>query len=128
MIIVNPGAGPVDGDPTQDAADANMEAFVRDLEHAGCGGATWCHLSEPTRDEAHLSVGIGDGRWPYRVVIGDVSFVVDMPGLALHRVRWVDTGVPDPRIFEYPRLYVDGNSWLWPLAVSIIADHREETP
>lgn len=38
-----------------------------------------------------------------------------MPGWPLGQVRWQ----PDADAWQFPRLYVDGGSWLWGFAVGI---------
>lgn len=103
-IMINPGTGPVDG--TRKQALANVLKLVED---AGV------ELSRPPEGGAAGD----DGRYPFTLrVVGRVRPVeVDMPGLPLERVRY--TGAPqDP--FAFPRLYVDGSSWLWCIAVNIL--------
>ncbi|MET9402659.1 hypothetical protein [Kitasatospora sp. NPDC002965] len=40
-----------------------------------------------------------------------------MPGLSLDQVRWMNE--PDQNIWNYPRLFVDGSSWVWWYALGI---------
>jgi hypothetical protein len=56
-----------------------------------------------------------DGRWEFTIRHGKHKCVVDMPGRALYRVRWMKE--PGQDIWEFPRLYVDGSSWVWLFAI-----------
>ena len=40
------------------------------------------------------------------------------PGLALAGVRYLDQ--PGQNIWHFPRLYIDGDSWVWKYAVEIV--------
>jgi hypothetical protein len=110
-VIINPGTGPVEG-ATLDHAYKNMLALLKD---AGLKDATF------TRDAEAKEEG---GRFAFLVHIagaerfGPVS--VDMPGIPLARVRWLDK--KHQNIWGFPRLYVDGSSWVWKFAVGILAD------
>ena len=50
--------------------------------------------------------------------------MVEMPGLPLEQVRYMGHEGQNAR--DYPRLYVDGASWLWEFAVNIVSDFPEE--
>lgn len=104
-IVINPGSGPV-SDATESAARAAVDHFVEDLrELHGIATAG----VEPVRDE-------GDGRWSFNLTFADGRRVeVEMPGLPVERVRWM--GGPDQNIWDFPRLYVDGSSWVWLFAL-----------
>ena len=54
------------------------------------------------------------GRWPCLLVLGGRECWVAMPGLPLERVRYM--GEPQ-NIWDFPRLYVDGDSWVWEFAI-----------
>jgi hypothetical protein len=41
-----------------------------------------------------------------------------MPGLLLSQVRYTGDGYQN--IWDYPRLYVDGDSWVWKYAIEVI--------
>ena len=110
MVIINPGTGPVEGS-TLEHAYRNMEALLRD---AGCPAAKW--RRDPARD-------VEGGRWPFLVTCPpnaeeprEWDCLVDMPGIPLDEVRYV--GGPGQNIWDFPRLYVDGSSWVWKFAVS----------
>jgi len=56
-----------------------------------------------------------DGRYTYRLRLGERKTTVDMPGIPLAEVRFTNHG-DNP--WHFPRLYVDGSSWLWCWALS----------
>jgi len=108
-FIINPGTGQVSrgvGSVLWRNADRNMTVLMRDAE---CGSD--CRLKRAGAVDEH-------GRYPYLIVRGRRRVDVDMPGLKLELVR---LGEHDNAWF-FPRLYVDGSSWLWPYAVSIVRD------
>lgn len=106
-IIINPGTGPV-SDASLRQAETNMPELLLD---AGIEGATI--ERRPDQDD-------GEGRFSFLVALDDRQAEVDMPGLPLGRVRY--QGTEDQNIFDFPRLYVDGSSWVWPYAVSQVAE------
>jgi hypothetical protein len=99
-IYVNPGAGPVE-DADENYARMNVRAFIRDLELDG----VWFRR--------YVRADRGDGRFCYRLYKGEQKCEILVPGLPLKQVRFQD-GL-DP--WDFPRLYVDGSSWLWIYAV-----------
>lgn len=103
QAIINPGTGTVPN-ATEANAAANMETFVRDT---GVVGATFERAAEQD---------YGSGRFAFKVWYMDTASVIQMPGLLLDRVRF--TGAPEENIWHYPRLYVDGSSWVWKYATS----------
>jgi hypothetical protein len=106
VIIINPGSGPV-ADASEELARAAMEQFVSDL------GAGW--ESTPVADGAD-----GEGRWRFEVVhLDGHRHEVDMPGLPVEQVRWL--GEESGSIWNFPRLYVDGSSWIWLFGLSVLS-------
>lgn len=103
-VIINPGSGPVEN-ANHDDAGTNMAAFLKD-----------CGITE----YAYFTGGVKGGRFEFTINIGDRAVRIDMPGLPLERVRY--TGADDQNIWHFPRLFVDGDSWLWQFAVSIVKD------
>jgi hypothetical protein len=104
-ITINPGTGPVEGG-TLEQAKANMDAFSADLRDAGL------YATGLTRRE-HTDA---DGRFGYTLTMGDArKLEILMPGLPLDQVRYV--GADGQDIWDFPRLYVDGDSWIWMFAV-----------
>lgn len=112
-VAINPGSGPVQG-ATLENAMGNMGQFIVDL-----GGNGWVFsLRETTGHE---------GRWRFDLICPDGSRygVIDMPGLPLDRVRF--TGAKGQDIWDYPRLYENGNSWVWKYALNVVGrEEREE--
>lgn len=97
-VFVNPGTGPVVGTSAENA-EANMRAFV----------------SEIGADEFGGPIGEDEGRYEFEAYGNGRSVSVEMPGLPLDEVRYV--GTEDQNIWDFPRLYVDGSSWVWCYAV-----------
>lgn len=107
-VIINPGTGPVWGAGTvrQRHADRNMRALCRD---AGCG--TDCRVVRDGEVDR-------DGRYPYKIVRRRRFVSVDMPGLKLERVRILEED--GQNAWDFPRLYIDGSSWLWCFALGFV--------
>lgn len=109
-LIINPGSGPVRG-AGEGEARAAMEAFVADL------GEGW--------ETTPIAVGPEkEGRWPFEVVHSGHRHEVEMPGLPVDRVRY--TNEDGQNIWDFPRLYVDGSSWVWRYALDVLLDCDEE--
>lgn len=104
-IILNPGSGPVGGATEQHARD-NALVFTVDLL------VTRGVESSVTSD----FVDQGDGRWAFVLQVGETRHEVEMPGLPLEEVRYL--GTEDQNIWDFPRLYVDGSSWVWKFAIN----------
>lgn len=102
-VFFNPGTGPV-SDRTPEQAAINMGFFLDDCRIAGLT----CKRV-PEHD-------YGDGRYAFLVCrAGYEPVEIQMPGRAIDRVRF--TGAADQNIWDYPRLYVDGSSWVWMYAL-----------
>lgn len=111
-IIINPGTEPVAG-ATEENAAANMEAFAADLRERGM---------EVTAIERHPSNDRGSGRFGFELVFADgTGTEIDMPGLSLDQVRFLGGNSR-----SFPRLYVDGSSWLWLYALNVL--EKSEPP
>mgnify|MGYP001585291590 CR=1 FL=1 len=106
-VIINPGSGPV-ASATSDNATCNMGVFTDDLRANGIDVDTFIRRA---------ASDYGDGRYAYEISFADGRTVeVQMPGLPVEQVRWL--AEPDQNIWDFPRLYVDGNSWVWKYALS----------
>lgn len=109
-MVVNPGSGPVGDGANEPDARAAMQAFVRDLE---LGTGVWFH-----------GAGTDDGNGRFRFEVGFTKegepvrkIEVDMPGLPIEQVRYLDQD--GQNIWDFPRLYVNGSSWVWLYATHI---------
>jgi hypothetical protein len=105
-IFFNPGTGPVEN-ATLENAEANMVQFIADSP-----------LADELTYERGSYHGDEDGRYCFIVIWKKCEqFCVEvlMPGWALDRVRYM--GEPEQNAWDFPRLYVDGSSWLWEFAV-----------
>lgn len=108
-VCINPGSGPC-AHATLEHAEENIRHFVTDL---GRKHVKVVRLPEEDGD---------DGRFSFLLWEGTRCHQVDMPGLPLDRVRYVDS--ERQNIFDFPRLYVDGSSWIWCIALSVLSDEK----
>jgi hypothetical protein len=107
-VVINPGSGPVDK-ATEEHAAINITVFADDLRRAGLG-VDGCNRI-PGAD-------YGEGRYAFALAMADGRTIeVQMPGLPIDRVRYLDVG--GQNIWDFPRLYVDGSSWVWQYALSV---------
>lgn len=101
-VIINPGSGECECG-TWGQAYANMKQFIEDCEIP-------MHI-------IRADFIPDDGR--YLFVIGADNFKyeseIEMPGLPIEKVRYMSADGQNP--FDFPRLYVDGSSWLWKFAI-----------
>ena len=97
-FFINAGSGPVDGN--REDADRNMHAFLED-----------------TDSDSFEFLDVQDnGRFAYFLHKEEQAIEIEMPGLPLEEVRYLDK--PDQNIYDFPRLYVDGSSFVWKYAMS----------
>lgn len=103
-IIINPGSGPVETDLGFQQAYNNILQFIKDceiplfVEKADC-------VPE-------------DGRYFFILktsLINDIQWEVEMPALPIEKVRYM--GEKSQNIWNFPRLYIDGSSWVWAFAI-----------
>lgn len=102
VIIMNPGTEAVPN-ATREHAIKNMSIFLADCE---IEDLSFVSISE--RD-------YGDGRYAFLVWKNTRCHEIQMPGLPLHKVRFM--GEDDQNAWDFPRLYIDGSSWLWKYAL-----------
>lgn len=115
MLFINPGSGPVRG-ATRENADENMKVFVQDLRDNG---------NEIVDFEIQNNQEPDDGRYVYGVHQADGKTIeIEMPGLPVEQVRYV--GEDNQNIWDFPRLYVDGSSWVWEFALWSPGDFDED--
>lgn len=98
-VLINPGSGPVDRKVSWDNAYENIKAYIAD-----CEIPMRIVRSEHEDDEGRYLFILRNDEYDYQTE-------VEMPGVPLEAVRYVEG---DKRnILDFPRLYVDGSSWIW---------------
>lgn len=100
-IIINPGTEPI-SDTNEESAVSNTQAFVDELNLDGISV-----FRMPGFD-------YGNGRYAFNLIYNERACPIQMPGLPLNKVAY--HGGDNP--WHFPRLYVDGSSWLWEFALS----------
>lgn len=100
-VVVNPGSGPVNAASYENAA-FNICVFANEI------GATVQQGGGKDR---------GDGRWVFGLTKDGRVVEIAMPGAPIGAVRYV--GDEDQSAWDFPRLYVDGSSWLWEFAARV---------
>lgn len=121
IAIINPGTEPIMDASVEHAKD-NMAAFADEvMERLQASG-----LKKDRYIGFHRQANkdYGEGRFAFHLVAisggaGEHVAVVEiqMPGWPLANVRYV--GGEDQNAWAFPRLYVDGSSWLWKFAVNM---------
>lgn len=103
-MIINPGSGPVDNS-SESHAEENIKHFITDN---GVDGVNFIRI--PDED-------YGEGRYAFLLWKDNVCHEIQMPGIPLEKVRYMkDEG---QNIWDFPRLYVDGSSWVWYFAIGL---------
>jgi hypothetical protein len=127
----NIGASPIEEDVSPEAALVNMYEFVADLVAAGAiVSGLEPIIGEGSDIEESLQMGgtryspTHDGRFPFRLTVNGHKNLVEMPGLALELVRY--TSADGQSICDYPRLYLNGGSWVWSIGVSLLAKTEQD--
>lgn len=115
MIVINPGSGSVSG-AMRVNAEANMAVFIADLKEGGHAKAVDL-LPQPYAPE-------DGGRFTYIIIADTETHEIEMPGLPIEQVRWLNQ--PEQNIWDFPRLYVDGSSWVWYYALSATMNDSED--
>lgn len=100
MLRINPGTEPVEG-ATYESARYNLNVLLRDVLGADAQSARVKHTGDK------------EGRYSFTVEYKGQAVCIDMPGIELSRVRYLGTAEQMRNIYSFPRLYVDGASWLW---------------
>src|SRR5436189_1702513 len=113
-IVINPGTEPIP-DAYEPDAVTNMAAFIADLTLTG---VTYERTPAEDTGEGVGRTGIGGGRFGFTLKLGERETVVQMPGFPLGRTRFME--LPGQEVWEFPRLYVDGSSWLWCIALNVV--------
>ena len=104
QVIVNPGTGPL-ADATELNAATNIVTFLLDI---GLDDV-WASR-DPDADW-------GEGRFAFKLIDHrGHECEIQMPGWPLDAVRYHGHG---QNIWSFPRLYIDGSSFVWKLAVDL---------
>lgn len=113
-IFINPGSGPVVG-ATEANAAFNAGVFTADLLARGLS----------LRSAERVESLDDEGRFGWRLTFDDGRAVeIEMPGIPLAQVRFL--GEPQ-NIWDFPRLYVDGSSWVWKYALGACEPDEDES-
>jgi hypothetical protein len=107
-FIFNPGSGLVAG-ADEGLAGTNIQDFVKDL-----GLEFPIEITRKPSKDAR-------GRFGFTLNGNGNETVIEMPGLPLEQVKYMNN--PDQNIWDFPRLYVDGSSWVWCYALDIAGIH-----
>lgn len=100
-IYLNPGTEPV-ADATLTHATLNV---IRLLEDADLEKAESTRAPDSDAE---------DGRYGFLVTLDGEECAIEVPGIPLEAVRYIGGR---QNIWDFPRLYVDGTSWVWKYAV-----------
>ena len=113
-IIVNPGTEPL-GTSSLKAAKQSMETFVADLPESAS------FVRAPKLD---YNKEYKDDRYAFILTYKGIEREIQMPGWPPERVRF--RGEDGQNIWDYPRLYVDGSSWVWKYALNMVEPEDED--
>jgi len=102
-VVINPGTGPV-ANATEANATENIKHFLVD---AGIPNVDWIRI--PKMD-------YGEGRYAFLLWKDNQCHEIQMPGLPLGRVRFMEN--EGQNVWDFPRLYVDDGSWIWCIAIT----------
>lgn len=104
--IINPCTGPVQGANLKDA-EKNVAKLIEDCNFEFNDNIIVSRVESDDKD----------GRYSFLLtdVRTECECDIDMPGSHLLNVRFV--GDKDQNIWDFPRLYVDGSSWVWKYAI-----------
>ncbi len=112
ILYINPGSGATDAN--EEEATKNIEFLIKDVNLPG--------ISSVRCPDKDYHKEYGSGRLAYELKLGQRTVEVQMPGVPIDKVRY-DKDKQDA--FDFPRLYVDGSSWWWEFAISIVKDRLE---
>lgn len=98
-ISINPGSGPVERKVSWENAYENIKQYIEDSEIP-----LYVVKSNHVPDEGRYLFVLRNDEY-------DFETEIEMPGLPLEQVRFMKA--EGHNVLEFPRLYVDGGSWLW---------------
>lgn len=121
QIIINPGSEPVIGAKYKHA-QKNMRQFLKDVN----AELEKRNHTVPAEIVYHHEKEDG-GRFSFFLVREDIGHPekerkteIEMPGIPLKEVRFLR--LKTQNIWNFPRLFVDGSSWVWFYAIGAAAD------
>lgn len=100
-LIINPGTGKVP-EGTKEQSEINIKQFITDLK---------------VKAVYEFKLIDSDGRHDYDISFEGEIHEVSMPPIPLENVRYIDP--ENQSILNFPRLYVDGSSWVWKYALDM---------
>lgn len=101
-VFVNPGAGPLLVKTSPKHAETNVKVLAKD--------------AFPRKKVAIQRRRDFDSDGRYGFLVNGTEVL--MPGLPLEEVRWLR--LPEQNIWDFPRLYIDGSSWVWYYAINAL--------
>lgn len=116
-VIINPGTGPVPNATVENAIVA-AHALVADVASIAPRYDEERRLEGVTFDRA--SKLDSDGRFGFVFALGSECVEVEIPGWPVEKLRYLDD--EGQNCWNFPRLYVDGSSWLWMYAITAIRE------
>ena len=101
---INPGTEPIHEASEKNAIN-NMQHYITDHQESSLE-----FVRVPKLDYSQ-------GRFAFLLYKKDATryHEIQMPGLPLHKVRYVNE--EEQNIWNFPRLYVDGKSWVWKFGI-----------
>jgi hypothetical protein len=119
-VYINPGTGSVPN-ASLVQAQANMKVFRDDIDHfAYTESGLWERLEiiRPNLTEAEQA-DEAKGRFYFQLRDKQTgrSVDVEMPGIPIEKVRYMRCPQIQ-NIWDFPRLYIDGSSWVWYFAIN----------
>lgn len=113
-IIINPGCGKIDN-ASEENAIVNIRHFVADLQDD--------KIKIIRYKEKDYNTEYDDGRYCFLLKKDNFVYEIQMPGLPLENVRWMNA---TQNIWDFPRLYIDGSSWIWGIGLGLCTFKKEE--
>lgn len=115
IIKVNPGSGLVEVGPGPAGVAHAKQNILQLILDAGLDLDDVRVERNPEED--------GNGRYCFLLLATgsdgkEYQCEVDMPGIDLAKVRY--TGTKNQDIFKFPRMYIDGSSWIWSIGKGVI--------
>lgn len=107
-VYVNPGTEPL-ATSTAEQAEVNMPTLIHDVGVS----ATFTRRADLDYDAKYQ-----DGRYAFVLAYEGADCEVQMPGIPVELVRYMK--LSNQNIWDFPRLYVAGSSWVWCYAISSV--------